>query len=374
MKEYIVFVSKEHYNPLGIVRTLGENGISPIVVIVEGELKFVGQSKYVKKKHYVLSTEEGIKLIMDQYAREDEKSFILTGDDVTVSALDRHFNELERFFYFFNAGEQGRVTHYMNKDNMIEAAKKHGLNVARTWKVKVGNIPPDIEYPVMTKAVNSFGIEWKDIVFICKNNDELITAFSKMKSEEVLLQRYIEKVNEVSFDGFSVDHGKQTVILTEVYQEYCIPDKYSPYWIVRNNADLHTTAIIKDIIREIGWEGIFEFEFLVDKDGKLWFLEINFRNTALGYSTTAVGMPQAILWCDSMEKRHIDQGLFVQIPEGFHAMAECFDYDARVKTGMVSKKEWMSQYRACQCKLYKGHDDIVPFFRFMWYKLTKMRQ
>ena len=84
MSEYIVFVSKEHYNQLGIVRTLGEAGIKPVTVIVEGDLRFVGQSKYVKKRHYVKSSEDGVKLIIDQYARKGEKSFILTGDDVAV--------------------------------------------------------------------------------------------------------------------------------------------------------------------------------------------------------------------------------------------------------------------------------------------------
>lgn len=373
MREYIVFVSKEHYNPLGIVRTLGEAGNKPVVVIVKGEPKFVGQSKYVKRRHYVENPEVGIELIKEKYAHTEEKSFILTGDDVTVMTLDKHYDELNDYFYFYNAGEMGRIIHYMNKDNMIEVAVKHGLNVAKTWKVKVGDIPADIKYPIMTKAINSFGAEWKNIVFICHNDEELRTAYGKMKSKEILLQQYIDKIDEVSFDGFSVDHGNQTVILTEVYQEYCIPDKYSPYWDVKNNTDLETTGKIKEIIKEIGLEGIFEFEFMVDKDHKLWFLEINFRNTALGYSTTVAGMPQVILWCDSMEKKRIDDGIIQKIPDGFKAMAECFDFDARVKTGMISKKEWMKQYKACQCKLYKGHDDNIPFYRFMWYKFTKMK-
>ena len=30
MREYIVFVSRDHYNPVGIVRTLGEEGIRPV--------------------------------------------------------------------------------------------------------------------------------------------------------------------------------------------------------------------------------------------------------------------------------------------------------------------------------------------------------
>lgn len=88
MREYIVLVTKEHYNPLGIVRTLGEAGIRPIVVAVKGNLKFVGQSKYVKEKYYVDSTQEGISLILEKYGKnKKEKSFILTGDDVTVFML-----------------------------------------------------------------------------------------------------------------------------------------------------------------------------------------------------------------------------------------------------------------------------------------------
>ena len=95
MKEYIVLVSKEHYNPLGIVRTLGEAGIKPIVVAVKGDLKFVGQSKYVKEKYYVNTPEEGIRFILSKFAKDKkEKSFILTGDDVTVSLLDKYYEEL----------------------------------------------------------------------------------------------------------------------------------------------------------------------------------------------------------------------------------------------------------------------------------------
>ena len=264
MKEYIVFVSKEHYNPLGIVRTLGEAGIRPIVVIVKGDLKFVGQSKYVKKRYYVDNPESGIELIKSLFAQEGEKSYILTGDDVSVMTLDKHYDELKDYFYFYNAGEAGRIIHYMNKDTMINLVTKHGLNVAKTWRVKVGEIPTDIEFPIMTKALNSFGAEWKDIVYICHNVDELNDAYKKIKSSEILLQRYVEKINEVSFDGFSVNNGKDSIILTEVYQEYCIPDKYSPYWDVRNNTDYETTSKIKQIIKEIGLEGIFEFEFMID--------------------------------------------------------------------------------------------------------------
>lgn len=160
IRKYIVFVSKDHYNPLGIVRTLGEAHIEPIVVVVKGEPKLVSKSKYVKVKHFVDSPEEGLKLILSKYAvSKTEKSFILTGDDVTVSLLDRHYEKLKDYFYFYNAGENGRIRRFMNKDELNRLALKHGFNIPRTWKVSPGEIPEDLEYPIMTKAVHSFGAE-----------------------------------------------------------------------------------------------------------------------------------------------------------------------------------------------------------------------
>lgn len=373
MKEYIVLVTKEHYNPLGIVRTLGEAGIRPIVVAVKGDLKFVGQSKYVKEKYYVDSTEEGINLIIDIFAKKDEKSFILTGDDVTVAMLDKHYDKLKDYFYFYNAGKSGRIAQYMNKDVMMDLVVKHGIQIAKTWKVKVGEIPVDIVYPVMTKAINSIGAEWKDIVYLCNNDTELQDAYRHMKSEQVLVQQYIEKVDEFSFDAISVNKGKDVWVITEANQVYNIPDKYSPYWIIKNSENKEMQEKIAKVIEEIGLEGIFEFEFMQDREGNLWFLEINFRNTALGYSTTVAGIPQVVYWCESMERGLIDkEKYYKKIPEGLTAMAECFDYDVRVKSGKISHGEWMKQYIKAECKMYKGRDDDEPFYRFLWYKYSKM--
>ena len=75
MKEYIVLVSKEHYNPLGIVRTLGEAGIKPIVVAVKGDLKFVGQSKYVKEKLILLKKGFDSYFLSSQKIKKKNHSF-----------------------------------------------------------------------------------------------------------------------------------------------------------------------------------------------------------------------------------------------------------------------------------------------------------
>lgn len=375
MREYIVLVSKEHYNPLGIVRTFGEAGIRPIVVSVKGDLKFVGKSKYVKKCHYVDTPEEGLDLILSTYpGSESEKNFILTGDDVTVSLLDARYEELKDKYFFYNAGESGRMRKFLNKDVISELAVKHGFAIPKTWKVQHGEIPDDLEYPIITKAIHSFGKEWKSIVFICNNESELREAYSKISSDELLLQKYIKKIDEQSYEGFSVNHGEEAFFSVQNNEVYHLPDKYSPYWINKNVDDKSFIEKASGMIREMKLEGIFEFEFMVGEDGELYFLEINLRNTANGWTTTVVGMPSATLWCESMIQGKIPDGCYKKIPEGCTTMAECFDYDTRVKSGMISRKEWMKQYKATNAKLYRGRNDYKPFFLFMWYKLTKMKK
>ena len=158
MREYIVLVSKDHYNPVGIVRSLGEAGIRPIVVVVKTNPQLVTKSKYVKKKHIVNNIEEGINLVIKKYTNpnKNEKNLILTGDDVTVMNLDANYDRLKDNFYFYNACQTGRIREYMNKDKLNALAIECGFNVAKTWKVNVGDIPADIKFPIMTKAINSF--------------------------------------------------------------------------------------------------------------------------------------------------------------------------------------------------------------------------
>lgn len=369
MREYIVFVSKDHYNPVGIVRTLGEAGIKPIAVVVKSKPHLVGKSKYVKKTYYVNDTEEGLKLIISKFGNMEEKPFILTGDDVTVMILDKHYDELKDKFFFFNAGESGRVKKYMEKDEICNLALKHGFKIPQTWKVANGEIPEDIKYPIITKAINSFGAEWKDIVFVCNNKDELEDAYKHIKSELILLQQYINKTDEQGFEGFSVNHGKDVFLSVYNKEAYHLPKQYAPVWTNYNVDDPELIQKASAMLEEIGFEGIFEFEFMLGPDNELYFLEINFRNTVNGWETTVAGMPSATLWCKSMLEGSIDKNCYKKIPEGFYTMAECFDYDMRVKTKMLTHKEWMKIYKNANAKLYKGRNDFWPFFSFMWFKL-----
>lgn len=94
MREYIVFSGREHYNSLGIIRTLGEAGINPVYVVVKGGPVYASHSKYVKESYYVDDVDEGIQLIIDKYTDPAVKSFILVEDDWTVAVMDKYYDKL----------------------------------------------------------------------------------------------------------------------------------------------------------------------------------------------------------------------------------------------------------------------------------------
>ena len=53
LKEHMVIVfAMEHYNPLGLIRTLGRCGISPVYIAVKGRGVSSSKSRYIKKVHY----------------------------------------------------------------------------------------------------------------------------------------------------------------------------------------------------------------------------------------------------------------------------------------------------------------------------------
>lgn len=190
----VIVLCEEHYNPLGIIRTLGEAGIRPTVVIKRNPLmKIASKSRYIGRLHFVDNYDEALSWIIANYSNCEGKTFILTSDDVAVRCLEERYNELKDSFAFFNAGSNGRIAHFQNKEVLYKLAEKHGMRVARVWRVKKGEIPDDIEYPIITKPIESYE-GWKSDYYICNDESELSAAYGRITSgSDLLLQRFVKK-------------------------------------------------------------------------------------------------------------------------------------------------------------------------------------
>ena len=368
--KFIIF-SEEHYNPLGVVRSLGEKGIKPIAIIIKGNPVLTSKSKYLSKVHYVESREEGYQILLESYADENCPPFVYSCDDTTECFLDEHYNELNGKIYFFNAGSKGKVSEFLNKKNIGELAVKYGLNFLQSVVVKKGEIPEKIEYPVITKAIDSTVGGWKSDMFLCNNDNELKEAFEKISSPLVMIQKYIVKKNEYCLEGFSSNKGEELFISIESTYNYKLPMSYSPYMTVKNFSNRNNVwPSLKAMFKEIGFEGIFEIEFLESESGELYFGEINFRNSTWSYASTCAGMNLPILWAEAMLNGHQTKGCFNQIPEeGFKAMVELTDFKERVVKRKYPFYKWIYDLQKCKCKYYLGKRDLKPVFCMMWSRI-----
>ena len=296
-KEYII-LGGDNLNTLGIVKSLGEEGIHPIIILFrEGHIKLVPHSRYAKQVFWVDSIEEGVAL-MYKYTSEDCRPFVYTTDDNTESYLDLHYDELIQHFHFYNAGEAGRITHLMDKKAICDLAEECGFNVPKGEAVSRGELPKNIKYPVISKTLNPYSPGWKKDVGIYYNGKELAEAYKGMISEKLCLQEYIDKKNELAIQGISINGGE--IVLITYYSELLRYTKTSfggvkRYHVLENDEFRNK---IKAIISKTHYSGIFEIEFLVNQDDSLSFLEINFRSSAANYAMTYGNVNLPYLWSE----------------------------------------------------------------------------
>ena len=119
------------------------------------------------------------------------------------------------------------------------------------------------------------------------------------------------------------------------------------------------------MMAEIGFEGIFSIEFLIDQDDQMYFTEINFRNSTWSYASTCAGMNLPILWAESTLKNQVNMMEKKKIMNGFTAMVEPIDYSKRVLSNKISLFEWIADFKKANCTHYYVANDLDPYYEMV---------
>lgn len=372
--KFIVF-SVDHYNPLGVIRSLGEKGLNPISILYTSSPCMINHCKYVSKLHHVASLEEGYKLLLSEYGNEEYKPFVYCSDDITESFLDVHYDELVDKFYFYNAGEQGRVTWLQNKDNITTLAAKVGLEIPRKEVVDTGVLPKTLRYPIITKVLASTMGAWKGDVYICNNEEELKQAYPKILSSKLILQEYIKKKNEFDMEGFSINNGNDVFFpfVNDYIRLY--DNSYGHYMTFRPFDDEILKEKLKKLFKLTKYNGIFEVEFMQGPNDEQYFLEINFRASTWNYAITVGGGNMPYFWAKSILMGRIPYEDMKLEEEPFTAMVEPEDlFNNVIYNHRLSIIQWFKELRNCKCYYYYNKFDKKPFIHY-WlakpYRLIK---
>ena len=369
-----ILVTGDNGNALGIMRSISEGDIHPILIylVEDDHLPCLIRSKYLTIVHKVHSYAEAIDLLIEHYGHEEIKPFVYTCDDDVESIVDNRYDELKDKFYFFNAGETGRINKLMNKHEICMVAEKCGCRIPKQEIVDTGVLPTTLNYPVITKTLMSIMGAWKGDVYICHNEEELKDAYKKIVSPKLLLQEYIYKKNELAVQGFSIDGGR------EVYLPYGISffrssaQGYGHYMYCKHLEDEVLIAQIKDIIRECKYTGCFEVEFLIDQEDRLWFLEVNFRYSFWNYSVTFGGLNYPLAWAKSVLNDHIEEPKTEGLKSYFTALNEPGDFGQSVSRKKISFVKWLKDVHNADMLYFYHPNDPKPAWSFWYHKVVRM--
>ncbi len=365
--KHIVF-AQEHYNPLGIIRSLGEEGIRPIVVLCCDKPHFLHKSKYIGKLHICKSLEEGLALIISEYGSEELKPFIYNGGEDLGILLDNNYDDLKDRFYFFNG--QGTIALSMQKYENCLMAARCGIDIPKEEYLAKGVLPTTLKYPIMTKASTSAcGGNWKGDSFICYSDQELTEAYKRIKSSRVLVQEFIEKENELCLDGISINGGEDIFIPYGCSYYRFTPESYGNYMYFFPFIDKELLFKIKDLIRLSRYTGVFCIEFLKGKDGGTYFLEVNYRNSGWSYAFTVGGFNLPFRWAVSV----LDNKLYLDDFEPkskFSAMNDFSDLKDIISTKSTSIFTWIKEYITTDCHYYYNSRDAKPFWSYLLHRFA----
>lgn len=350
-------------NTLGQVRGLGEKGIHPYGILIHKNTFRIDKSKYWEKVYSVNTIEEGLAIAINEYGNEIYKPFLYTDRDDVVALIDRNYNELKDKFYIWNAGEQGRLNIYLNKEEQLKLAEKCGMKIPHTEVVKVGEMPRNLKFPIFTKAKDSLNPYWKGNAFICHNEEELKKAYSVMDIKEIILQEFIIKENELPIECLSINGGKEICMLGRTTYIRAQKDSFGTFRYVGPYINIELEKKIKTYIQQVGYTGPFEIEFLIDKHGILYFLEVNFRIAQQNYAFTKLGVNIPYFYAQSaLEEMIVHEDIKYDTKRKIVLMQEFEDFKVSYIHGDVSLLHWIKDVKNTDCFSFYSSQDIMPFF------------
>lgn len=368
IKNKVIVIGGEHYNALGVIRSLGEQGIEPYFILIANDyISPCSSSKYIKETFKIKSEQysDVYDFLMNNFNNEEEKPILIPTGDPVEKFLDSNYDMLSKKYILPNIDNiQGKVLECMDKNYQHKLCEKFNVNVPNTWLIDL-NDENDInqEFPNKIIIKPDVSAEGKKSDILILDGDNKKDGFLKFKQKgynKVLVQEFIEYDMEYAMMGMAFD---DTVIIPGINSnDYIYPNKrgntsYAEMFPL-DEFELDISPII-NMIKNLKYRGLFEVE-MFKKGDKLYFNEMNFRNSANLYAYAGNQIPYIYLYINlllnndiSQMKQKVDKHYFFCI-EPAHLK--------NVKEGLLGFGEWVKHVRNSTTLIYNKKDK-KPFYK-----------
>ena len=370
-KVIVIVIGVDHFNTLGIIRSLGEVGIQPIALILsENKSKaWTLKSRYININcSEVIGSEQVREKLLSISSRIKQKAYIIPSCDRAVKLIEEQRIFLSDMFHFPTVSDDyGSLTNCLDKSFTSKIASKAGFVVPKSMTFyandneQIKRAIADFAglYPLIIKEVTS--VAGKNHTRIIRDEEELIASVQECGSDIVLLQQFIQKDEELGVQGVGFGDGR-SFVPANVHKIRTSLDAMgsTTYAILSNPVDELLKKKCEAFISELKYSGIFDIEVL-RKGSIYYFIECNFRNGAYGYAYTRMGYNLPLIWILN-KPAYKSTALNKRIMNVFNDIKH-------VKTGKISAIRWLGQMITTDVFLTANIKDPLPLFYRLFDKI-----
>lgn len=275
-----------HITGLAVARSLGRRGV-PVIGLDRDENGFGLHSRYTTvagRCPYPLDDERAfVDLLMEIGAALKQKAVLFPCLDEWVFAVARHASELGEYF-ILPFSDIDTVERILDKNLLYRKCEERGIPIPRTYYVgeqTPEEISNEISYPCIVKPAlqREFTNEFGEKVLRANNRDEFL-ALCKRAGHHPLLAQEIVGAGIDSFYSLCSYIGRdgqpKGAFVGRKLEQY--PPDFGTACLVDSRYVAEIVERGVDILKEFGYHGISEVEFIYDDRSREYkLLDINTR-------------------------------------------------------------------------------------------------
>ncbi|MBT4376551.1 hypothetical protein HOD29_04210 [archaeon] len=284
MKSKAIVLGMYSPNGLGVVRSLGIEGIPSVGFHKGDKFPHASYSKYLEKVFFTKDDPELLKSLIEFGKQQDEKGILFcTGDDYALFAEKNA--ELLSQYYHVPLARYGLLEDIIDKSNVLEIGKEAGFNVPANAKLSSDEVF-NIQYPVFLKPLFSVGTGKKDMQII--GTKEELKEIRKSLLEnygEMQVETYIPGpiINEIEIHTYLTSKGVPLIAGMLKYGN-CFAEKgfeHKRGFLRKTIYNPDVIAPSNNLTRLLGFKGALDINLKQSSaDGKFYFNEVNTRTSA----------------------------------------------------------------------------------------------
>lgn len=362
MKVKALVISEDHYNALGVIRSLGEEKIPvDLILTTESKKTFVDKSKYISNTVRVSHDDDRIIEAIITLSEEADYCYLFPLSDYSAMLIDKRFEEFGNSIVCPNM--KGNMLTFQNKIVSKELATQCGMKTAKSTLHIMGEPINWSIFPAIIKPLVSQEGAKSDISIVKSFQElkETLGKFSMKNYKQVLIEEYLTGKSEKMIEVLGCRCNDSVLIggIVSKIREYPMyrgSTSYAEIVFEQNGIDIDA---VKKYIRKTDFDGLFDVEFKY-VDGVCYFIECNFRNGAPSYALTQFGCNLPYNWIAGKNGEVIKT--IKKTDSRMLFMCEQTDFLNAIKKE-ITFKQWFMDYKTAR-KVFKGENDISPVINY----------